>query len=116
MDSQGIELKGRLLSRIVDVDDLMLHPVVFVELDKEWGPHMVDRLASFHSCQLPRRNSHCWNPGSEAVDAFSVNWAGEVNWWCLLVPLIPRIIHNAQVCADNGTLIKPCWLSAHSGL
>ena len=33
------------LSRIGDVDDWMLNPEVFQELDARWGPHTVDRFA-----------------------------------------------------------------------
>lgn len=65
------------LSCIVDYDDWQLNPAAFAELDVAWGPLMVNRFASCHNCQLPRFNSRCWNPGSEAVDAFTVNWAGK---------------------------------------
>ena len=34
-------------SRIVDFDDWMLNPVVFRELDSQWGPHIVDRFADW---------------------------------------------------------------------
>ena len=61
------------LSRIVDLDDWMLNPQVFEQLDALWGPYTVDRFASCDNTQLPRFNSRCWNPGSEAVDAFTVN-------------------------------------------
>ena len=87
----------------------MLNPVTFAELDRAWGPHTVDRFASFHNCQLTRFNSRCWNPGSEAVDTLTVNWAGEVNWWCPPIPLTPRVIRYAQVCAAKEILIVPCW-------
>ena len=100
------------LSRIVDLDDWMLNPQVFEQLDTLWGPHTVDRFASCDNAQLPRFNSRCWNPGSEAVDAFTVNWRGENNWWCPPVVLIPRVIRHAQICAARGTLIVPHWPSA----
>ena len=66
---------------------------------------------TFHNSQLPRFNSRCWNPGSEAVDAFTVNWAGENNWWCPPISLVPRVIRHAQVCGARGTLVVPCWPS-----
>ena len=78
-----LNLKADLLSRVVDLDDWMLNPVMFAELDRAWGPHKVDRFASFHTCQLPRFNNQCWNPGSESVDTFTVNRAGEVK---LVIP------------------------------
>ena len=46
-------VRADLLSRVVDL--------VFAELDKVWGPHTVDRFASFYNCQLPRFNSCCWS-------------------------------------------------------
>ena len=100
------------LSRIIDYDDWFLNPVIFAELDAAWGPHTVDRFADFHNRQTPRFNSRCWNPGSEVVDAFTVNWRGENNWWCPPNTLIPRVIGHAHVCRAVGTLVVPCWLSA----
>ena len=42
-------------------------------------PHAMDRFANHENTQLPRFNSRFWCPGTEAVDAFSVSWAGENN-------------------------------------
>ena len=53
-----------------------------------------------------------WNPGSEAEDAFTVDWADENNCLCPPVTLIPRVINHAVVCKAVGTLIVPCWPSA----
>ena len=104
--------KADFLSRIVDHDDWFLNPSVFAELDAAWGPHTVDRFADFHNRQMPRFNSRCWNPGAEAVDAFTVHWGLDNNWWCPPVALIPRIIGHARVCEAVGTLIVPYWPSA----
>ena len=100
------------LSCIVDYDDWQLNPVVFAELDKVWGTHTVDCFANYQNSQLPCFNSRCWNPGSEAVDSFTVNWAWE-NWWCPPISPISRvIIHvHAQVCKARGTMVVPQWLS-----
>ena len=104
--------RADFLSRIIDYDDWQLNPVVFSELEEAWGPHSVDRFASFHNCQLPRFNSRCWNPGSEAVDAFTVDWRGENNWWCPPIGLLPRVIRHAQACEAQGSMVVPLWLSA----
>jgi hypothetical protein len=104
--------KADLLSRVIDVDDWFLNPAIFADLDSQWGPHTVDRFASCSNAQLPRFNSRCWNPSSEAVDAFTVNWLGETNWLCPPIGLIPRVIRHGQACAAKGTLIVPCWPSA----
>ena len=100
------------LSRIVDYDDWFLNPTVIAELDAAWGPHTIDQFANFHNRQTPRFNNRCWNPGTEAVDAFTVDWAGENNWWCPPVALITKVIGHAKVCKAIGTLIVSCWLSA----
>ena len=104
--------KADLLSRIVDYDDWYINPAMFTGLDSMWGPHSIDRFADHSNCQLPRFNSRCWNPGSEAVDAFTVDWSGENNWWCPPVALIARVIAHARVCGARGTLIVPEWQSS----
>ena len=101
------------LSRTVDYDDWKLNPGVFMELDCMFGPHSVDRFASFHNKQLERFNSRYWNPGSEAVSAL-VDWSGEINWFFPPVALIPRVLRHAQQCKAEGTftLVVPGWDSA----
>jgi hypothetical protein len=89
----------------------MLNPVVFEDIDLLWGPHSVDRFADCFNSQTHRFNSRCWSPGSEAVDAFTVNWEGENNWWCPPMFLIPRVLRHAQVCRARGTLVVPVWRS-----
>ena len=44
------------LRRIVDVDDWMLNPSVFLQIDAEWGPHTLDCFASCDNAQLPHFN------------------------------------------------------------
>ena len=65
------------LSRIVDYDDWSINPSVFKWLDSIWGPHTVDRFATDFNAQIERFNSRFWCGNTEAVDAFTVNWAGE---------------------------------------
>ena len=48
-----------------------------IDLD-DW--HTVNRFASFHNHQLPKFNIRCLKPGSLAVNAFTLNWTGEVDW------------------------------------
>ena len=48
-------------------------------------------------------------PGSEAVDAFTVNWSDENNWWCPPIGLVPR---HAQACRAVGSMVVPWWPSA----
>ena len=99
--------RADLLNRIVDYDDWYLNPAVFGWLDVMWGPHTVDRFANYDNHQLLRINSRYWNLGSEALDAFTVDWSTENNWWCPPVNIVPRVVAHAQMCAAYGTLSVP---------
>ena len=83
------------LSRITDYDDWSLSHDTLNYLDALWGPHTIDRFASFYNTQPPRFNSRFWSPNSEGVNAFTMDWNGENNWICPPVYLIPRIIQHA---------------------
>ena len=109
---RSLNERADLFSRIVDYDDWMLNPVVFAEVDRLWDPHSVDRFANWQNCQTTRFNSRCWSPGSEAVDAFTVDWGKENNWVCPPISLIPRIIRHAQVCMARATMLVPVWTMA----
>ena len=76
------------------------------------GPHTVDRFASHYNSQLPWFNSQFWNPGSKAVDTFTLDWSDENNWLCPPVYLVPRVIQHARKCKAQGTLVVPEWPSA----
>ena len=82
-------------SRIIDYDDWYIDQKVYKWLDIKWGPHMVDRFATCYSAQVERFNSRYACPGSEAVDAFTVDWSKENNWWCPPLMLVPRVL---QAC------------------
>ena len=75
-----VDQQADFISHIIVHDDWSVHPAIFQRLDVMWGPHMVDRFASFFNTQLPRFNSQFWNPESEAVNAFTCDWHGENNW------------------------------------
>ncbi len=66
------------LSCWIDNYDWSLNPKIFSALDKEWGPHTVDRFAGFENHLLPRFNARYLCPGAEAMDALSVSWTGKV--------------------------------------
>ena len=104
------------LSWLVDYDDWMLNPEVFNIIDMAWGPHDVDRFANSVNNQLVRFNSHFWEPGTEAVDAFTCNWVDDNNWLCPPVYLVPRVIRHAENSKAKGTLVIPQWVSSPFGL
>lgn len=77
------------------------------------GSHTVDRFANHVNAKLPRFNSRFWNPGSEGIDAFVMNWDGENNYACPPICLILRVVPHMRNCKDSGSLIVPLWHSAH---
>ena len=48
-------------------------------------------------------------PSSEAVDAFTVDWCNENNWWCPPPMLVPRVLRHAERCKAHKTLVVPPW-------
>ena len=72
--------KADSLSRIIDQHDWSISDQVCSFLDMLWGPHTIDRFASFYNNKITRFNSKYWNPGCETIDAFTVDWKGENNW------------------------------------
>ena len=56
--------KADLLSGFVDKDDWRLNLSVFRLPDAKWGPHIVDRFATYYNAQLPRFNSKFASPGT----------------------------------------------------
>ena len=100
------------LSRIVDVDDLVVSSSVFTYLEHQWGPHSVDRFASHCCTHLPRFNSRWWNPGCEAVDAFTCEWRSDNNWCVPPMYLLGRLYHFLHSTPCHATVCLPEWLSA----
>ena len=70
------------LSHLVDYDNWMLNPEISCTLNVKWGPHTINRFANSVNAQLVRYNSRYWEPGTEAVDAFTCSWADDNNWLC----------------------------------
>jgi hypothetical protein len=97
------------MSKYFDGDDWQLNPEFFGELDAHWGPHTVDRFSGHLNHLCPRFNSMFCCPGTEAVDAFSQNWAIENNWVNPPFALIGKVILHARRCRATATLICPVW-------
>ena len=88
------------ISRLVDYDDWTLNPGIFSMLDAMWGPHTIDRFANSFNHQLVRFNSRFGDPGAEAVDAFTCDWANENNWWC---PPLYLVLSCHRWSPQNGS-------------
>ena len=98
------------LSRLPDKHDWRLHPRIFMYLDSLWGPHTIDRFASYLNCQLPVYNSRFADPHSSGIDALAqTNWGQHNNYvnppFCLLQQVLDVICHQQAV----ATVIAPYW-------
>ena len=104
---RSLNKKADYISRIKDFDDWKVNPILFNYIDTMWGPHSVDCFASIENTQLPKFYSRFWCPGTSAVDAFTVNWAGDVDWWVPPIYLVSHTIRHAEDCKAMGTLLLP---------
>ena len=110
---RSLNERADLLSRFVDKDDWRVNPSVFRLVDAKWGPHAIDRFASYYNAQLPRFNSKFASPGCSGVDALVQDWSGENNWVCPPVGLVVDAVRLLTACSGRGTLIIPEWPSAY---
>ena len=110
---RSLNEKADLLSRFVDKDDWSINPSVFQVIDAKWGPHTIDRFASYYNAQLPRFNSKFASPGCSGVDALAQDWRDENNWICPPVSAIVPSIRVLSSCSGYGTLIVPQWPSTY---
>lgn len=104
--------KADKLSRFVDMADYSLDPALFAVLDKRWGPHTVDRFASFYNFKCPRFNSRHFDPKAEACDAFTQVWSGENNFAFPPFDAIARTVEQARRDGARLTLVYPVWAAA----
>lgn len=97
------------LSRLKDNYDWGLALPLFHRIDRRFGPHTVDRFAAENNRLLPRFNSRWPTPGSEAVDAFSVPWKGEMNFVNCPFRLIGKVLEKVEKDQCEATVIAPVW-------
>lgn len=100
------------ISKMIDWEDWGVSDEFFTFMNDLWGPFTVDRFANKSNTKLPRYNSLFWNTNTEAIDAFTQDWAGENNW--LVPPLysVLRVMKHMLACKAEGTLIVPRWSSS----
>jgi hypothetical protein len=100
------------LSRRTDrsAEDWRLNPSVFMMLDRRWGPHDVDRFASARNSQLPRFNSHHWDVGTEAVNAFNQSWSLTNSYMNPPFSLISQVLEKIRQDRATVTIVVPAWV------
>ena len=98
------------LSRISARHEWVLHPSIFRQLDRMFGPHTVDRFAAVSTALLPTYNSRFADPCSAGVDALGqTDWGDHNNWVNPPFRLIPRVLDVIEAQRADATLIAPMW-------
>ena len=105
------------LSRFHDLEEWVLQPWVWRQLQARYGPHTIDRFASANAHQLPRYNSRFHDPFAEQVNAFSVRrsaWSAENNYCNPPFSLLNHLVGLFEALVDDGlrvraTVVAPRW-------
>ncbi|XP_043208488.1 uncharacterized protein LOC122374047 [Amphibalanus amphitrite] len=98
------------LSRLPLRHEWYLHPEVFRQLDRMFGPHSIDRFATCTTALLPVYNSRFSDPGTAGVDALGQpDWAEHNNFVNPPFRLIPRVLDTIEAYRAVATLIAPFW-------
>ncbi|XP_043199553.1 uncharacterized protein LOC122389279 isoform X2 [Amphibalanus amphitrite] len=98
------------LSRIPLRHEWTLHPAVFQQLERMFGPHTIDRFASLSTALLPVYNSRFRDPGTAGVDALGQNdWQQHNNFINPPFRLVARVLDAVQAQRAEATLIAPMW-------
>jgi hypothetical protein len=113
---KGIEnVEADVLSWIVDSPNWGLHRAIFLQVDRLFGTHTIDRFADMANSQLKRYNSRYADPKSEGVDCLSQNnWSQEMNFCCPPFRLIQSVLDCVVQQSADATIIAPIW-RAHLG-
>ena len=100
------------LSRLNPLYEWKLHPRLWLDLERRWGPHTVDRFGSMLTTQLPRYNSRFLDPLTEAVDALAQqDWSQENNYVNPPFRLLPQVVETIAAQQAYATVIAPWWPS-----
>ena len=102
---RDLNVRADSISRLVDFDDNAINDFVFQSINVHWG--RTPSIGSPVDTKLPRFKSRFFQPGCEAVDAFSQDWGYDNNWLCPPVCLIVGVLKHMEVCLARGTLILP---------
>ena len=95
-----------------DRSDWKLNPVLFRSAVRRWGQMpTVDRFATPSNRQLSRFNSRFHSPGCEAVDAFTQQWNGELNWLNPPWDELSRVLQTLRESGAAAYLVVPEWPS-----
>ena len=98
------------LSRLPDKHDWRLHPRIFMYLDSLWGPHTIDRFASYLNCQLPVYNSRFADPPLQRDRRASTDKLGSTQQLCQSPVLLTATGARRHLSSTgSGHRYRPYW-------
>lgn len=97
------------LSRTKDSTTWTLDPSYFASLDSVYGPHHVDRFATWRTKQLPRYNSEVLEQGGAPTGPFQLDWADDNNWANPPFAKIPLVLDLIKTQGATATVVVPVW-------
>jgi hypothetical protein len=100
------------ISKFRSTDEWQVTGAFFEFLDKMWGPHDIDRFATYLNRKVKRFNSKFVDFETEAVDTFTQCWGKCNNWLVPPVRLVPKTISHLLHCKGRGTIVVPKWPSS----
>ena len=92
--------------------DYKLERFTFEHLDRLYGPHTIDRMASADTTQLARYNSMWFDTSAEWVNCFAVPWGGENNYIFPPPALTAQVLSHMREHRAVGTLVVLDWGNA----
>lgn len=102
-----------LLSRGIEVLEWELDQKIFNLIERKLGKMDIDRFAADWNHKLPRFNALNRLKGkkAEAIDCFTQNWKGVMNFVNAPFNLIPRVLRLIKQQKANTIMIIPNWNS-----
>ena len=98
------------LSRLNSPYEWRLHPRLFRQIDRMWGPHTCDRFASLISAQVKKYNTMYYDPKTSGIDALAqTDWKMENNFVNCPFFLIPKVLRVVSDQKAEATIIAPKW-------
>ena len=94
---------------IHDNMEWQLHPYLFEKICNKWGTPEIDLFASRLNHQVKRYYTWKPDPGAEAVDAFTEDWATNPFYAFPPFNLVGRVLKKIETDKAEGILVVPCW-------
>lgn len=101
------------LSKWDDPCDWRIHPQVYADLSRDWGPFSMDLFATEANFVGPQFFSYMWSGHARCagINAFAQRWPARA--WCNPpFNMVGRILQHARAFGSTLTLIVPFWPNA----